>query len=492
MLPDVSQIKTFFQNQTVFLTGGSGFLGKVLIEKLLRECEEIEKIYVLMRTKKNKTPEERFEELFNYACFDLLKSTNANSLKKVCLINGDCQQPLLGLSDQDVDILLKETTCVIHAAANVKFDQSLKEATYNVRATRDLLELAKRMKKLKVFVFVSTAYSNCVNDHIKEDFYEPPMKTENLFSVVNALDDQTLVDVTPQLLKNWPNTYIFGKSISEDVVNAASEVVPVTIVRPAIVTSTLSEPMPGWIDNFYGVIGIVAGAALGVIRTLNAKHDALAPLVPVDYVSNCVLAAAWKRGTSDGTTTIYNYVGDTRTCQTWQKFMQIVIPNCWSAASEKLLWYYCFDIRENKTWNNICVFFMHTVPAYVVDFILICFGKPTIAVKSYRRLNKMLDLISYFSTRSWVFDNDNVMGLWNHMNEEDKRSFFFSMEKVDWNEYAHASCMGARLHLLKDTPDTIPKGERKIKIMFVLHYTVIALLWYLLYKFVALILGFFF
>ena len=67
MLPDVSQIKTFFQNQTVFLTGGSGFLGKVLIEKLLRECEEIEKIYVLMRTKKNKTPEERFEELFNYA-----------------------------------------------------------------------------------------------------------------------------------------------------------------------------------------------------------------------------------------------------------------------------------------------------------------------------------------------------------------------------------------------------------------------------------------
>ena len=39
---------------------------------------------------------------------------------------------------------------MIHAAANVKFDQSLKEATYNVRATRDLLELAKRMKKLKV------------------------------------------------------------------------------------------------------------------------------------------------------------------------------------------------------------------------------------------------------------------------------------------------------------------------------------------------------
>ena len=66
------------------------------------------------------------------------------------MINGDCLQPRLGLSEQDANILVQEVTCVIHAAANVKFDQPVKEVACNVRATRDLLELAKKMTNLKV------------------------------------------------------------------------------------------------------------------------------------------------------------------------------------------------------------------------------------------------------------------------------------------------------------------------------------------------------
>lgn len=61
-----SEIIEFFENQTIFLTGGSGFLGKVLIEKLLRECPNIKKIYVLMRQKKGKTPKQRLDELFDF------------------------------------------------------------------------------------------------------------------------------------------------------------------------------------------------------------------------------------------------------------------------------------------------------------------------------------------------------------------------------------------------------------------------------------------
>ena len=73
-----SQIRHFFKNQTILITGGSGFLGKVLLEKLLRECEEIKKIYVLMRSKKNKTPTQRFSELFNYAVSSC-QNLNTNS-----------------------------------------------------------------------------------------------------------------------------------------------------------------------------------------------------------------------------------------------------------------------------------------------------------------------------------------------------------------------------------------------------------------------------
>ena len=58
-----SEIKQFFKNQTIFITGGTGFLGKLIIEKLLRECWDLKKILVLVRPKKGKTPQERLNEI---------------------------------------------------------------------------------------------------------------------------------------------------------------------------------------------------------------------------------------------------------------------------------------------------------------------------------------------------------------------------------------------------------------------------------------------
>lgn len=43
----------------------TGFMGKVLIEKLLRSCSTIENIYLLIRQKKGKDIHTRVEELFD-------------------------------------------------------------------------------------------------------------------------------------------------------------------------------------------------------------------------------------------------------------------------------------------------------------------------------------------------------------------------------------------------------------------------------------------
>jgi alcohol-forming fatty acyl-CoA reductase len=58
-----SPIKDFLKDKTIFLTGGFGFIGKLLIEKLLI-CE-VKKIYLLVRAKKGKSLPERFEKLIN-------------------------------------------------------------------------------------------------------------------------------------------------------------------------------------------------------------------------------------------------------------------------------------------------------------------------------------------------------------------------------------------------------------------------------------------
>lgn len=60
-----SNIQEFFKNKTIFITGGTGFLGKLIVNKLIRSCPQIKRIYLLVRDKKGKTAHERLEDIFN-------------------------------------------------------------------------------------------------------------------------------------------------------------------------------------------------------------------------------------------------------------------------------------------------------------------------------------------------------------------------------------------------------------------------------------------
>lgn len=61
-----SEIAESFKNQTIFLTGGSGFIGKVFLAKLLTVCSDVKTIFLLVRPKRNKTPNERISDIFNF------------------------------------------------------------------------------------------------------------------------------------------------------------------------------------------------------------------------------------------------------------------------------------------------------------------------------------------------------------------------------------------------------------------------------------------
>jgi len=59
----LTPVQQFYEKGNIFITGGTGFVGKSLIEKLLRSTP-VERIFVLIRPKNGKTTEERMRELF--------------------------------------------------------------------------------------------------------------------------------------------------------------------------------------------------------------------------------------------------------------------------------------------------------------------------------------------------------------------------------------------------------------------------------------------
>jgi FlaA1/EpsC-like NDP-sugar epimerase len=62
-----SGIQELFRDVRVLITGGMGFMGQVMVEKLLRTCHDIDKIYLIVRPKRGKSEHERLEQLFNNA-----------------------------------------------------------------------------------------------------------------------------------------------------------------------------------------------------------------------------------------------------------------------------------------------------------------------------------------------------------------------------------------------------------------------------------------
>jgi len=73
---------------------------------------------------------------------------------------------------------------------------------------------------------------------------------------------------------------------------------PVSIVRPSIIISSYLEPVEGWTDTLAAGGALVLAISNGYMTTFNMKREKLIDFVPVDYVSNMILATTAFTGLS--------------------------------------------------------------------------------------------------------------------------------------------------------------------------------------------------
>jgi long-chain acyl-CoA synthetase len=307
-----------FSNKTIFLLGGTGFVGKVLLAMVLDRFPELKHLIVQVRRKKNVTAEQRFfsDVLQSPPLKPVVERLGGESAlrQKVEVVEGDLDQPLCGIPADQIERLKGKVDVVVNLAGVVDFDPPVNESVEpNVYGTQHLIELVKQLDAK--LVHVSTAYvAGKKNGRISEDttidgYFPRRGETDEQFCVAEELKwyeefvkqvrETRHTDPRPMRERlregglqradhwGWTNTYTYTKSMGEQLI-AQAQGLTYAIVRPAIVESSLRFPFPGWNEGFTTSAPLVLMGGGGV-KGWPVRKDGPLEIIPVDLVAAGIL-----------------------------------------------------------------------------------------------------------------------------------------------------------------------------------------------------------
>ncbi|CAH0714678.1 unnamed protein product, partial [Brenthis ino] len=435
-----------YEGQSLLITGSTGFVGKVLLEKLLYQCPKIDKVYLLLREKKNIKPHQRISKILDEPVFSRLIKEKPQMLDKIVPIAGDISSPDLAMKTQDQQLLINKVSMVFHAAASVLFNDPLDIAmNINFGGTERVLNLCLRMKTIKSFLHVSTAYCNTDKPIIEEIVYPAPASINK----VNELLAKGLVnkDEVKKLLNKQPNTYAFAKALAENLVLERHGNIPTTIIRPTIVSASKNEPVVGWLDNWFGITGHMALTLLGINRVLLGNPNNILDIVPVDYVANLIIVAA-ATNTNCKDVKVYN-------CST-SKVNPITLYQLKNLTFEDNKIYKANVVpfpsllfTSSKWVESLIILISNTIPAYFMDTMLILQGKKPRYRNFFSKVSRQRKAMDYFSSNTWEICAAKTRSLATSLSATDKQNFPFDPIDIDWKDYIPNYCKGIRQFMLK-------------------------------------------
>ncbi|XP_050438687.1 putative fatty acyl-CoA reductase CG5065 [Adelges cooleyi] len=463
-------IRDFYRECDVFVTGGTGFMGKVLIEKLLRSCPGIGKMYLLVRERKGKDVKTRIKEMIDLPLFEKLRNEKPGlAEKKLFPIEGDITEPQLGLSDVDYRMLSENVSVVFHAAATVRFDEPLREAIIkNVRGTREVVQLGKQMKRLKVFLHVSTTYCNCNRIYVDEKFYPSPVGWQDAISIAENLDPKLSEICAKKFLGNFPNTYTLAKLIAEQIIDEEKFNMPMVIFRPSIVVSSLRDPISGWIDNLNGPIALMTACGKGVTLVTLAHKNKTPDFIAVDVSIKAMILAAYQRGIHntplDNNLPIYNCSSVKKSIKV-NEILQLAVKYFMINPYDEMLWRPRILVTSSVLLFTVLSLLQQVFPAMLIDFAMKVSGKKHSVnlTKLQRKIYLATIALSRFSTKSWIFENNNFLKLLNHIPEVNQEDFNFKFENEDVDKFFQNSVIGTQKYLFNTNPHKNLQAKKTLK-----------------------------
>ncbi|MDE3155159.1 MAG: SDR family oxidoreductase [Acidobacteriota bacterium] len=450
----------FLRGRTLLLTGGTGFLGKVVVERLLRTAPEVERIYLLIRPSRL-TPPERFEaEVVRSRAFDTLAAMHGDRWLRlirdtVVPVAGDVSQPRLGMDDETHAALTQSVDIVINSAASVAFDAPLDEALrHNTRSVQHGVEFARACRSAAL-VQVSTAYvAGQRTGRIPETALTPDISAREMAaveaSVAATLEEARAQGVAPRELRaqlvalgmqrarelGWHDSYTYTKALGEMTLERSRGDVPTAIIRPTIIESSLRDPAPGWIENLNVGDPIFIEFGRGRMPDFPLGRDAVFDIVPVDLVANAVLA-------------VLPHVGDLR----------------------QRAGYYAVGTSSTNPLSGARLYDL-TYEYFLRDPMVDRDGRPippprwtfpspeefraTVAGRvgreaDVKRLLHLAHLYGTYTNAACIFDTTNTQQLLASLAAADRDTLDFDVRRVDWRSYLQdVHLPGLRRHILRD------------------------------------------
>jgi HAD superfamily hydrolase (TIGR01490 family) len=322
----------------VFMTGGTGFVGQAILERLLADHPGTT-VSLLVRTKGSASGDDRLRSLLRKPVFRSWRErvgdegVKAAVTGRLRVVEGSLGA--LGTVPDDIDV-------VIHSASTVSFDPPIDQAfASNVAGAMDIYGSLTDSGSDPHVVHVSTAYVGGIRKGVVPEArleHEVDWRAEHAVArsakerveissrqpealrgfigiarsqhskegpqaVAKAAEAARVQWVHDRLVDfgriraeslGWTDVYTLTKAFSE---RAAEELWGqaghrLSIVRPSIIESALRHPFPGWIDGFKVADPLILAYGRGILPEFPGLPDSILDVIPVDFVVNAILAAA--------------------------------------------------------------------------------------------------------------------------------------------------------------------------------------------------------
>ncbi|KAG9510818.1 putative fatty acyl-CoA reductase, partial [Fragariocoptes setiger] len=444
-----SKIAQFYKDRGVFITGGTGYVGSYLVEKLLRSCSGIRKIYVFMRSKGRQDPMERLKNLTNSPIFDKVRASDPRLFNKIVLVNGDLTKDKLGLTDEDFAKVVDDVSVIFHVAATVRFDEPLNVAVdINLIGTRRIIELSRNLANLSSIVHVSTAYCNYEQDTVEEMVYPAKYTPETLISLTKLITEPDVLEsLTPHLLDCKPNTYTLTKSAAEILIQDEASDLPIVICRPSVVLSSWKEPVSGWINSMGGPTVLIALMSQGLLSEMCASNECLIDIIPLDTVVNTLILLGWAIQE--------NSLKSVRNSWTHGNSSRIPVINCTSSEVNPIKWIQLFQMaasrfsmypsgtairkpsmtfKDDYNLHRLRIMILDKLPVKMLLSISNDDERPRY-LKCFNNSDKIIGVLCPFTCRQWTFISKNFTSLNRIMSAHDKKLFGIDVKEINWDTY---------------------------------------------------------